>query len=182
MDDKKVQQGTEKQQVQKEKVQQGIEKQKVQKEVKRRTQTSRQRIQERTREYGTLTNALLNGSLTKWIFMLILLVGSISAFNSISEDHWIDISIENGQQVYTFNEDAYQLDYTSYSVIGDSIISNFEGITNTLNLGIKTYETIRAGIDGFYNFLQPTVFEKIESGYLTFIERWFGWFEQFRRD
>jgi hypothetical protein len=164
------------------KVQQGIERQKVQKEVKRRTQTSRQRIQERTQEFGTLTNALLNGSLTKWIFMLILLAGAISAFNSISEDHWLSISTVDGQEVYTFNEDAYELDYTSYSVVGETIITNFENISDTLNIGIQTYETISSGIEGIFNFLEPNIFDKVESGYLTFIERWFGFFERFRRD
>ena len=163
-------------------VQQGIERQKVQKEVKRRTQTSRQRIQQRTQEFGTLTNALLNGSLTKWIFMLILLAGTISAFNSISEDHWLSISTVDGQDVYTFNEDSYELDYTSYSVVGETIITNFENISDTLNIGIQTYETIRLGIEAVYNFLEPNLFQKVEDGYLAFIDGWFGWFEQFRRD
>ena len=142
----------------------------------------REKIQQRAQEYGTLTNALLNGALTKWIFMLILLTGAISAFNSISEDHWLSISNVDGHEVYTFNEDAYELDYTSYSVVGETIITNFENISDTLNIGIQTYETIRSGIEGIFNFLEPNIFDKVESGYLTFIERWYGFFERFRRD
>jgi hypothetical protein len=166
------------------KVQQGIERQQVQKEVKRRTQTSRQRIQERTREYGTLTNALLNGSLTKWLFVLIMLSGTILTFNSLVNDHWLQITQDNGQDIYTFNEDSYELDYTIYSVIGEKVISNFEGVTNLLNIGTKTYETITYGIDALYELLyrESGLFADVRDGYLRFIDRWFGFFERFRRD
>jgi hypothetical protein len=117
------------------KVQQGIERQQVQKEVKRRTQSSRQRIQERTREYGTLTNALLNGSLVKWLFLLFMLVGVITLFNSNSDNHWIHISNQDGQDKYTFNLDAYEIDYMMYSNIGERMISNFSTLQTTIDNG-----------------------------------------------
>jgi hypothetical protein len=155
---------------------------KARKQALYNSKSRREKIQQRAQEYGTLTTALLNGSLTKWLFILILLSGAISAFNSISEDHWLSISTVDGQEIYTFNEDAYELDYTSYSVLGETIITNFENISDTLNIGIQTYETIRLGIEAVYNFLEPNLFQKVEDGYLAFIDTWFGWFEQFRRD
>jgi hypothetical protein len=158
------------------KVQQGIERQQVQKEVKRRTQTSRQRIQERTREYGTLTNALLNGSLTKWLFILIMLIGAIATFNSISEDHWIDTIDVNGQKKYIFNDDVYENDFTSYALIGERIISNFEGMTNILQIGTDTFTTVSDGIEEIYNFLyKETGIARTVSDISDFVYRFYQW-------
>ena len=158
------------------KVQQGIERQQVQKEVRKRTQTSRQRIQETTREYGTLTNALLNGSLVKWIFVLLMLIGTIATFNSISDDHWIDIIDVDGQQKYIFNDDVYENDFTSYALIGERIISNFEGMTNILQIGTDTFTTVSDGIEQIYNFLyKETGIARTVSDISDFIYRFYQW-------
>jgi hypothetical protein len=151
------------------KVQQGIERQQVQKEVKRRTQTSRQRIQERTRDFGTLTNALLNGSITKWLFIMFMLVSTIAFFNSNSDNHWLDITYQDGQQISIFNENAYEVDYMTYSNIGEQMISNFQGITNILDNANVVFLSIASLVDGVYTFFTSETVSNTVKDFAYFI-------------
>jgi hypothetical protein len=134
------------------KVQQGIERQQLQKEVKKRIQTKRQRIQESASNYGTLTNALLNGSLVKWMFVLFMLVGTIALFNENIDNHWFSISNIDGQEKYTFNDEAYEVDYMTYSNIGEQMISNFEGVTTYIDIGNEVFQVAANVINSFVNF------------------------------
>jgi hypothetical protein len=150
--------------------------QRIKKDAKRINQTGRQRSQEIANDYGTLTNALLNGALVKWIFVLLMLIGTIATFNSIFEDHWFNISVINGQQNYVFNEDSYENDYTSYALIGERVISNFEGMTNILQYGTDTFNTISEGIEQIYNFLyKETGIARTVSDITDFVYRFYQW-------
>jgi hypothetical protein len=104
--------------------------QKIKKEAKTINQTKRQRIQESASNYGTLTNALLNGSLVKWMFVMFLLMGTIAYFELNSEMHWLDITnFESGVQEIEIKSNAYELDVENYNILGNRIIDNFTGIT-----------------------------------------------------
>jgi hypothetical protein len=104
--------------------------QKIKKEAKTINQTKRQRIQESASNYGTLTNALLNGSLVKWLFVMFLLTGTIAFFDLNPQMHWLHIiNDEFGVQEIEIKSDAYELDLENYNTLGNRIISNFNGIT-----------------------------------------------------
>jgi hypothetical protein len=157
-------------------VQEEAQNQRVKKQAKSINQTKRQRIQESASNYGTLTNALLNGSLVKWIFVLLMLIGTIATFNSIAEDHWIDIIDVNGQQKYVFNEDVYENDFTSYALIGERVITNFEGMRAILQIGTDTFTTVSDGIEQVYNFLyKDTGIARVVSDISDFVYRFYQW-------
>jgi hypothetical protein len=104
--------------------------QRMKKDAKTINQTKRQRIQESASNYGTLTNALLNGSLVKWLFVMFLLTGTIAYFELNPEMHWLDITnYDYGVQEIEIKSDAYELDVEYYNTLGNRIIGNFNGIS-----------------------------------------------------
>jgi hypothetical protein len=143
--------------------------QKIKKEAKGLNQTKRERIQESTSNYGTLTNALLNGSLTKWLFVMFMLVSTIAIFNSNSDNHWLDITYQDGQQISTFNENAYEVDYMTYSNIGEQMISNFQGITNILDNANVVFLSIATLVDGVYSFFTSETVSNTVKDFAYFI-------------
>jgi hypothetical protein len=115
---------------------------KARKQAQYNAKSTRGKIQQRTQEFGTLTNALLNGSLVRWLFLLFMLVGTITLFIDNEDNHWIEISTVDGQEKYTFNEDAYEIDYTTYSNIGERMISNFDTLQETTAVGQQIFLTL----------------------------------------
>jgi hypothetical protein len=104
--------------------------------------TKLQKIRISARENSTLVDVLLNGSLVKWLFLLFMLFGTITLFIANEDNHWIEISIVDGQEKYTFNEDAYEIDYTTYSNIGERMISNFDTLQETTAVGQQIFLTL----------------------------------------
>ena len=114
--------------------------------------TKLQKIRISARENATIVDALLNGSLTKWLFVLFMLISTIAIFNSNSDNHWLEFTYQDGQQISTFNENAYEVDYMTYSNIGEQMISNFQGVTNILDNANVVFLSIANLIDGVYTF------------------------------
>jgi hypothetical protein len=143
--------------------------QRIKKDAKRINQTKRQRYQQVANDYGTLTNALLNGSLVKWLFLLFMLVSTITIFNSNSDNHWIQFSNVNGQQISTFNDNAYEVDYMTFSNIGEQMISNFQGITNVLDNANVVFLSIATLIDSVYSFFSSETISNTLNYFAYFI-------------
>jgi hypothetical protein len=131
--------------------------------------TKLQKIRISARENSTLVDVLLNGSLTKWLFVMFMLVSTIAIFNSNSQNHWLDITYQDGQQISTFNENAYEVDYMSYSNIGEQMISNFQGITNVLDNANEVFLSIGTLINGVYTFFTSETVSNTVKDFAYFI-------------
>jgi hypothetical protein len=134
------------------KVRQEAESQRIKKTARNINLTKRQRIQQTTNDYGTLTGALLNGSLTKWFFVMFMLVGVIALFDTNPDLHWLDISEVDGLQIIEIKDDAYDIDIQAYETLGTRMMSNFMGITIIFEQASTVLRSISSTIENVGSF------------------------------
>jgi hypothetical protein len=144
---------------------------KVSSHKENKTPSTRKQAQILASENRTLVGSLLNGSLVVWLFIFMMLGTAVNLWQD-NEDKWLDIEAsESGIQEIQFNEDAYDIDYSTYNNIGNMIIGNFENSSFIFEQGSAILQGLSGLIDSVGNYFGG------DNWFVDGVARFFRWIE-----